>query len=133
MKSIKFKNATIDMAGNLYFPEGFSEDRKYAAIVCVHPSGGVKEQTSGLYAGKLAREGFVTLAYDAAYQGESEGTPRHCENPYQRVEDIKSAVTYLSCTTTSTPIASARSASARAAVMCAEPGRGVEHGRHHRL
>ncbi|QIY93308.2 alpha/beta hydrolase [Streptomyces sp. S1D4-11] len=84
------------MAGNLYLPDGFSEGRSYPAIVSVHPGGGVKEQTVSLYAGKLAREGFVTLAFDASHQGESGGQACHLENPASRVEDIRSAADYLS-------------------------------------
>ncbi|MFF7889820.1 alpha/beta hydrolase [Streptomyces sp. NPDC020794] len=96
MQNVTFTNADNTMAGNLYLPDGFSEGRSYPAIMSVHPGGGVKEQTAGLYAGKLAREGFVTLAFDASHQGESGGRPRHLENPASRVEDIRSAVDYLS-------------------------------------
>ncbi|MEL5336981.1 alpha/beta hydrolase [Serratia nevei] len=95
MKSIRFTNAEITMAGSLFLPENFNEAERYPALVVVHPSGGVKEQTAGLYAQKLARHGFITLAYDAAYQGESSGEPRQLENPYQRAEDISAAIDYL--------------------------------------
>ncbi|MEU1449336.1 MULTISPECIES: alpha/beta hydrolase [Streptomyces] len=96
MQKVTFTNAGVTMAGNLHLPDGFSEDRSYPAIVSVHPGGGVKEQTAGLYAEKLAREGFVTLAFDASHQGESGGQPRHLEDPASRVEDVRAAVDYLS-------------------------------------
>jgi len=83
------------MAGNLYLPAGFDKNKKYAAIVVVHPGGGVKEQTAGLYAQKLSEAGFITLAFDASYQGASEGEPRFLDNPMNRVGDIYSAVDYL--------------------------------------
>lgn len=95
MKSIRFANAEITMAGNLFLPENFNDSTQYPAIVVVHPSGGVKEQTAGIYAEKLASNGFITLAYDASYQGESSGEPRQLENPYNRVEDISAAIDYL--------------------------------------
>ena len=95
MKTVYFPNGPIKMAGNLHLPKDFSPDRSYAAIVCVHPNGGVKEQTAGLYAARLAGEGMVTLAYDASYQGESGGEPRQEENPYARVDDVSAAIDYL--------------------------------------
>ncbi len=95
MKGVEFKNSAITMSGNVYFPQGFSEKSKYAAIVVVHPGGGVKEQTAGLYAQKLAEQGFVTLAFDASHQGASGGEPRFLDDPMKRVGDIYSAVDYL--------------------------------------
>ncbi len=95
MEAIRFPNVQINMAGNLYFPESFDNQRRYPAIVVIHPSGGVKEQTAGLYAEKLAQHGFVTLAFDSSCQGESGGEPRYEENPYTRVADISAAIDYL--------------------------------------
>ena len=92
---MRFPNGPWKMAGNLYLPQNFEQGKKYPALIVVHPGGGVKEQTSGLYAKKLAAKGFITLAYDASHQGESEGLPRYLENPTERVEDIRSAVDYL--------------------------------------
>lgn len=89
------QHSNVKIAGNLYMPKDYRPGKKYPAIVVVHPGGGVKEQTSGLYAMKLAAQGFITLAFDASHQGESEGEPRYIEIPTERVEDIKSAVDYL--------------------------------------
>lgn len=95
VRAVTFKNNGIDMAGNLYLPKNFSTTTKYPAIVSVHPGGGVKEQTAGLYAQKLSEQGFVTLAFDASHQGASGGMPRLLDDPMRRVADIYSAVDYL--------------------------------------
>ena len=94
-ETVTFNNNGLKMAGNLYLPANFEEGKKYAAIITVHPGGGVKEQTAGLYAQKMAEQGYVTLAFDASHQGDSEGLPRGLEDPAQRIEDIKSAVDYV--------------------------------------
>ena len=98
MKEKVFYNQTytnIKIAGELYKPNNFDTGKKYPAIIVVHPAGGVKEQVAGLYAQKLSEQGFITLAFDASYQGESGGTPHFLENPASRVEDVRSSVDYL--------------------------------------
>lgn len=95
MDSVTLPTGAISMAGNLFLPPDFDPEQRYPALVTVHPGGGVKEQTAGLYAGKLSEQGFVTLAFDASYQGDSGGDPHHLEDPDARVEDIRAAVDYL--------------------------------------
>jgi len=95
MQKVTFKNRNWDTAANLHLPDNFDKTQNYPAIVCVHPGGSVKEQTAGLYASSLANKGFIALAYDASFQGESGGEPRYLEDPTTRVEDIRYAVDYL--------------------------------------
>jgi fermentation-respiration switch protein FrsA (DUF1100 family) len=93
--NVTFKSNGLKVAGHLYLLDDYKEGEKRPAIVVGHPCGGVKEQTAGLYAKKLSEKGFITLAFDASYQGESEGEPRYLEDPFARAEDVKSAVTFL--------------------------------------
>jgi len=94
-KAITFKNKALKMSAELHLPDNFNESKKYPAIVCIHPAGGVKEQTIGMYASRLAENGFVVLTFDASYQGASEGEPRYLEDPTARVEDARAGADYL--------------------------------------
>ena len=79
---------------NLYCPKGVSGD--LPAIAVCGPFGSVKEQASGLYAQTLAANGFVTLAFDPSFTGESSGFPRNLASPDISTEDFSAAVDYLS-------------------------------------
>jgi fermentation-respiration switch protein FrsA (DUF1100 family) len=94
-ENVSFLSRNLKLAAHLYHPVPNSPNRSGAAIVICHPWTSIKEQSPANYARVLSQAGFICLAYDAAYQGESEGEPRNLEDPGQRVEDIKSAVTYL--------------------------------------
>lgn len=94
VEPVRFANRTWQMAGNVYKPKN-ADKARYSALVIGHPSGGVKEQTAGVYAALLAERGFLTLTFDASYQGESGGEPRYLEDPQARVEDFRCAVDYL--------------------------------------
>lgn len=98
MQKVTFPNTNgldITLAGVINFPDGFDASQTYPAVVVSHPGGGVKEQTSGTYARKLAEKGFIAIAYDASYQGESTGSPRQLENPHVRTEDVSAVIDYL--------------------------------------
>ena len=86
----------IKIAANIYTPAHYDPAKKYPAIVVAHPNGGVKEQVAGLYAQQLAEKGYITIAFDAAYQGASGGEPRYTDKPQNRIEDIRAATDYLS-------------------------------------
>lgn len=96
-KKITFKNADMawDMSALILLPEGFDESKRYATMISVHPFGSCKEQTSSAVYGKaLAELGYVVIAFDASFQGESGGLPRYVEDPSQRVEDISRVIDY---------------------------------------
>lgn len=85
----------LKIRANVYTPADYDPSRSYPALVVAHPNGGVKEQVSGLYSQLLAEAGYITLAFDAAYQGASEGLPRNTDRPANRVEDIHRAADIL--------------------------------------
>jgi uncharacterized protein len=93
-KNVSFYSDGEKIVGHLYVPETNSSEKK-PTIIVVTPWGGVKDQTAGIYAQKLAAEGFITLAFDHRSYGESEGVPRCNEDPLKKVEDIKNAITFI--------------------------------------
>ncbi|MBB1200080.1 alpha/beta hydrolase [Enterobacteriaceae bacterium 89] len=95
-QAVFFRHNNWQVAATLRFPEGFNANNKYPVVVCAHPISSCKEQTSGaIYGQKLMEAGFITLAFDASTQGESEGEPRFSEDPSIRVEDFRCAMDYL--------------------------------------
>lgn len=94
-QKVTFKNRYgITLTADLYVPKNSSE--KMAAIAVSGPFGAVKEQTSGLYAQTMAESGFLTIAFDPSYTGESDGEPRYVASPDINTEDFCAAVDYLS-------------------------------------
>ena len=85
----------IEVVANVYTPASYDPKGSYAAVVVAHPNGGSKDQVAGLYAQKLAEAGFVTIAFDARFQGESGGEPRRTDKPYYRMGDIMGAIDYI--------------------------------------
>ena len=94
-RKVTFKNRYgITLAGDLYLPKNRA-DKRLAAIAVSGPFGAVKEQSSGLYAQTMAERGFVTLAFDPSYTGESGGEPRNVASPDINTEDFSAAVDFL--------------------------------------
>ncbi len=85
---VAYKLNGLDISANVYTPPNYDPKKKYPAIAVAHPNGGVKEQVAGLYAQRLAEQGYVTITADAAYQGASGGKPRNVDKPAYRIEDI---------------------------------------------
>jgi len=93
---VTYKLNGIDIAANVYTPANYDASKKYPAITIAHPNGGIKEQTAGLYAQKLAEAGYITITADASYQGASGGEPRHTDKPQFRTEDIHGMADFIS-------------------------------------
>ena len=85
----------LKISANVYTPAGSDTMKSYPVLVVAHPNGGVKEQVAGLYSQRMAEAGYICLAFDAAYQGASEGEPRNTDKPAYRIEDIRRAADIL--------------------------------------
>lgn len=92
---VTYKLTGLDIKANVYTPANYDASKKYPAVVVAHPNGGVKEQVAGLFAQRLAEQGYITIAFDAAYQGASGGTPHNTDKPQYRTEDIHGAADYI--------------------------------------
>lgn len=92
---VTYKLNGLDIAANVYTPANYDAAKKYPVVVVAHPNGGVKEQVAGLYAQRLADQGYITIAADAAYQGASGGEPRNVDKPTHRIEDIHGMTDFI--------------------------------------
>ena len=92
---VKYRLNGLEIAANVYTPAGYDPQKSYAALVVAHPNGGVKEQVAGLYAQRLAEQGYITITADAAYQGASGGEPRNVDKPVHRIEDIHGMADFI--------------------------------------
>ena len=92
---VNYKLNGLDIAANIYTPTGYDPKMRYPAVVVAHPNGGVKEQVAGLYAQRLAEQGYITITADAAYQGASGGQPRNVDKPAYRIEDIHGMADFI--------------------------------------
>lgn len=94
-QKVQFVSEGLTLKGNLFLPENYDSTKKYPAIVVSGSWTTVKEQMAGLYAERLAKQGFITLAFDFRNFGESEGQPRFFESPSMKKIDIVNSVSYL--------------------------------------
>jgi fermentation-respiration switch protein FrsA (DUF1100 family) len=92
---VSYKLNGLSISANVYTPSNYDSGKKYPTIVVAHPNGGVKEQVAGLYAQRLAEQGYITITADAAYQGGSGGLPRNVDKPSYRIEDIHGMADFI--------------------------------------
>lgn len=92
---VEFKSEGERMIGNLYLPANYKPGDKLPSVVVVGAWTTVKEQMAGLYAQKLADQGFAAFAFDFRYWGESAGFPRQYESPAAKLRDIKNALSFM--------------------------------------
>ena len=85
----------ITLSADMYVPKGNGGNKRYPALVVGTPYGGVKEQGAGIYAQAMAERGFVAMAFDESFNGESGGEPRHISSPEIFAEDFSAGVDFL--------------------------------------
>jgi fermentation-respiration switch protein FrsA (DUF1100 family) len=93
---ISFRSNGRLLLGHLYLPDQLAVGERLPAVVVIGPASSTKGQVPAIYAQRLSELGYAALAFDYTSYGESEGTPRTDEDPFAKIEDIKSAVTFLS-------------------------------------
>lgn len=95
-KKVSYPNRYgIVLSADMYMPKDMDESQHYPALVIGTPYGGVKEQGAGIYAQTMAERGYVTIAFDESFNGESGGQPRHVSSPEIFVEDFSAGVDFL--------------------------------------
>lgn len=96
MYRVSFKNQyKMNVVGHLFISKDFDKNQKHAAIIVGHPMGAVKEQSADVYASTLAERGFITLAIDLSFWGESDGEPKNAILPDMYTESFNAAVDFL--------------------------------------
>ena len=96
VESVSYKNKYgITVSADMYLSKDIDKSKQYPALVIGTPYGGVKEQGAGIYAQNMAERGFVAIAFDESYNGESSGEPRHISSPDLFVEDFSAGVDFL--------------------------------------
>jgi fermentation-respiration switch protein FrsA (DUF1100 family) len=96
LEPVRYKNRYgITLAGHMFLPNDLDRSGQYPALIIGTPYGGVKEQGAGIYAMNMAERGFVAIAFDESFNGESGGEPRDVSSPDFFVEDFSAGVDYL--------------------------------------
>ncbi len=95
IEKIRFESKGSQIIGNLFLPAGLDKTTKRPAVAIIGPVAFVKEQAPLQYATRLAQQGFITLAFDPRFHGESQGQPRRFESGKAKIEDLKAAIDFL--------------------------------------
>lgn len=96
VEKVRFKNKYgVTVAADMYVSKDMDQSKMHPALIVGTPYGGVKEQGAGIYAQEMAKRGYVAMAFDESYNGESSGEPRHISSPDIFVEDFSAAVDFV--------------------------------------